>query len=203
MRGEEEVEDDEQDEDEEEVVVLGDADCAAMRAGAALQAAAASAAATAGRMEAISSGCGLGAGGCKGRAAIRRSRVPTWSAAVCGGGLGLWSQTSGFGWAGLLQLARVRVSASAGGNSSRGLHLGAGWDGPRLHVPCVCVSLGRVGGSWGVRLGGTAPRAFSQDWRGTTHHHQQRIRARKGRELPPGPSARNGKGPPTTTDSRR
>ena len=53
-------------EDEEDVVLLGDGGRAAMRAGAALQAAAASAAATAGRMEGIPSGCGFGAGGCRG-----------------------------------------------------------------------------------------------------------------------------------------
>ena len=48
--------------DEEEVVVLGEAGCAVMRAVAGLWAAA-SAAATAGRMEGMSSGCRLGAGG--------------------------------------------------------------------------------------------------------------------------------------------
>ena len=62
-RGEEGVEDVEENEDENEVVVLGNAGCAPMRAGAALRAAAVSAAATAQRMEGISSGCGLGAGG--------------------------------------------------------------------------------------------------------------------------------------------
>ena len=51
-----------EDADEEEVVVLGDVDCATMRAGAALWAAAAFAAATAGRMEGMFSGRGLGAG---------------------------------------------------------------------------------------------------------------------------------------------
>ena len=58
-RGEEEVGDVDEDEDEEEVVVLGTAGGSAMRAGAVLRAAAASAAATAGKMEGISSGCGL------------------------------------------------------------------------------------------------------------------------------------------------
>ena len=71
-RGREEVEDDEEDEDEEEVVFLGDAGCAAMGAGLALRNAAASAAATAGRMEAISSGSELGASGCKGPVVIWR-----------------------------------------------------------------------------------------------------------------------------------
>ena len=46
----EELADVDEDEDEEEVVVLGDAVCAAMRAGAAFCAVAASAGATAGRM---------------------------------------------------------------------------------------------------------------------------------------------------------
>ena len=68
-RGEKGVEEVEEDEDEEEVVVLGNAGCAAMQVGAALRAAAVSAAAIAGRMEGISSGCGLGAGGWRGAAA--------------------------------------------------------------------------------------------------------------------------------------
>ena len=59
----EELEDVDENEDEEEVMVLGDVSCAAMRAGAALRAEAASAAATAGRMEGMSSGHRLGAGG--------------------------------------------------------------------------------------------------------------------------------------------
>ena len=57
-RSEEEFENVDEDEDEEEVMVLGDAGCAAMRAGAALRAAADSATANAGRMQGISSGCG-------------------------------------------------------------------------------------------------------------------------------------------------
>ena len=77
VRGNREVEDDDDDEEAEEVVVSGDAGCADMRAGAAVQAASASAAATLGRMEAISSGCGLGAAGCKGPAAIQR-KGPQW-----------------------------------------------------------------------------------------------------------------------------
>ena len=58
-----EVEEDLVPKDEEESIVFGDVGCAAMRAGAPLRAAAASAAATAGRMEGMSSGPGLGAGG--------------------------------------------------------------------------------------------------------------------------------------------
>ena len=95
-RGEEGMEDVEKDETEEEVVVLGDARCAAMRAGAALRSAAASAVATAGRMEGFSSGCGYGAGGSRGPAANRCPVRPIWSAAVRGGGVGLRSLPSLF-----------------------------------------------------------------------------------------------------------
>ena len=59
-------------------MVLGDAGSASMWGGAALWAAAASAAATAGRMEAIASGCGLGADDCKGPVVICRPTGPTW-----------------------------------------------------------------------------------------------------------------------------
>ena len=75
-RSEEELEDIEEDEDEEQVVVLGDVGCAAMRVEAAFWAAAASAPATAGRMEGISSGCRLGAGGWRGPAATWRPGGP-------------------------------------------------------------------------------------------------------------------------------
>ena len=81
-RGEEEVEDDEEDEDEEEAVVLGDAGCAAMRAGAALRAAAVSVAAIAGRIQGISSGCWLGARGWRGPAGSWRPGGPIQLAAV-------------------------------------------------------------------------------------------------------------------------
>ena len=53
------------------MVVLGDAGCAAMRAGAALRAPAVSAAATAGMMEGIFSGSGFQAVGWRGAAATR------------------------------------------------------------------------------------------------------------------------------------
>ena len=155
VRGEEEVGDDDDDEDGEEVVFLGDGGCADMRARAALRAESASAAATAGRMEAISSGFWLGAGGCKGPAAIQRPGVPIWSAAVCGGGVGLRSPPSGFGWAALLQFARVCASASAGGNSSHRLHAGVGRVGLRvmgLRVGGVWGSLGGMGVPWRVGL---------------------------------------------------
>ena len=77
-------------------------------------------------------GCWLGAGGLKGPVAIQRPGGPTWSAAVCGGGMRLQSPTFGVGCAKLLQFARVRGSASAQGNSSPGLRSGAGRNGPRL-----------------------------------------------------------------------
>ena len=88
-------------------MVLGDAGCAVIRAEAALRAAAASAAPTAGRMEAISSGCGRGAGGCRGAVAIWWSGGTMWPAAVCGGGVSLRSAPSGFDWAGLLKCTRA------------------------------------------------------------------------------------------------
>ena len=156
VRGEEEVEDNEEEKDEEEVVVLGDARCAAMRAGVVLRVAAASAAATAGRIEALSTGCGLGAGGCKGRVAIWRLWRPTWTAAVCGGGVGLQLAPTGYGRAGLLQFARVCAPIPGGGGDSlHGLHSGAAGDGPRptgRRLVCVCGSLGAPGVSSGVGL---------------------------------------------------
>ena len=48
---------------------------------------------------------------------------------------------------------------------------------------------------------GTVPGALSQDWRGTTHHYQQRTPARSGGEPHPKPSARRSEGPPSTTTS--
>ena len=127
MRGgsENEVEDVHEAEDEEEVVVLGDAGCAVMQAVAGLWAAA-SAAAKAGRMEGMSSGCRLGTGGWGGLAVTWQPGGRLWSAAVGEGGAGLRSSPSGFGWAGVLQCVRPCGLASVGGNSSRGLHLGAG-----------------------------------------------------------------------------
>ena len=150
---EDEVEDVVEAEDEEEVVVFGDAGCAVMRAVAGLWAAA-FAAATAGRMEGISSGCRLGVGGWGGPAVTWRSGGPIWSAAVGEGGAGLWSSPSGLGWAGVLQCVRLCGLASAGGNSSRGLHLGAGGAGSGFSgmLPGgVCGPLGgwACRGSWG------------------------------------------------------
>ena len=69
-------------EDEEEVV---DAGWAVMRAGLWT---AASAAATAGRMEGMSSGCRLGAGGWGGPVVTWRPGGPIWSAAAGAGGAG-------------------------------------------------------------------------------------------------------------------
>ena len=110
---EDEVKEVDEAEDEEEVV---DAGWAVMRAGLW---AAASAPATAGRIEGMSSGCRLGAGG----------RV--------------------------LQCVRLCGLASAGGNSSRGLHSGAGGDGPGSSGLCaggVCGPLGGVGVHRGAGL---------------------------------------------------
>ena len=122
---EDEVEDVDEAEDEEEVVVLGDAGCALMRAAAGLWAAA-SAVATAGRVEGMSSGCRLGLGGLRGPAVNWLPGGAILSAAVGEGGAGLRSSPSGLGWAGVLQCVRLCGFASAGGNSSRGLHSAAG-----------------------------------------------------------------------------
>ena len=117
---EDEVEEVDEAEDEEEVV---DAGWALMQAGLW---AAPSAAATAGRMEGMSSGCRLGAGGWGGPVVTWRPGGPIWLAAAGEGGAGLWPSLSGLGWAGVLQCVRLCGLASAGGNSSRGLHSGAG-----------------------------------------------------------------------------
>ena len=147
---EDEVEDVDEAEDEEEVVVLGDAGCAVMLAVAGLWAAA-SAAATAGRMEGMSSGRRFGVGGwaVAGAPAVTwRPGGPIWSAAVGEGGARLWPSPSGLGLAGVLQCVRLCGLASAGGNSSPGLHSGAGGGGPGFSGVCaggVCGPLGRVG----------------------------------------------------------
>ena len=127
-------------EDEEEVV---DAGPAVMRAGLW---AAASAAATAGRMEGMSSGCRLGAGGWRGPVVTRRPGGPIWLAAAGEGGVGLWPSPSELGWAGVLQCVRLYGLASAGGNSSRGLHSGAGGVGPGSSGVCARGVGGPLGG---------------------------------------------------------
>ena len=106
---EDEVEEVDETEDEEEVV---DAGWAVMRAGLW---AAASGAATAGRMEGMSSGCRLGAGGWGGPVVTWRPGGPIWSAAAEEGGAVLWPSPSGLGWPGVLQCVRLCGSASAGG----------------------------------------------------------------------------------------
>ena len=136
---EDEVEEVDEAEDEEEVV---DAGWAVMRAGLW---AAASAAATAGRMEGMSSGCRLGAGGWGGPVLTWRPGGPIWSATAGEGGAGLWPSPSGLGLAGVLQCVRLCGLASAGGNSSRGLHSGAGGGGPGSSGVCA----GDVGGPLG------------------------------------------------------
>ena len=136
---EDEVEEVDEAEDEEEVV---DAGWAVMQAGLW---AAASAAATAGRMEGMSSGCRMGAGGWGGPVVTWRPGGPIWSAAAGEGGAGLWPSPSGLGSAGVLQCVRLCGLASAGGNSSRGLHSGAGGGGPGSSGVCA----GGVGGPLG------------------------------------------------------
>ena len=148
---EDEVEDVDEAEDEEEVV---DAGCAVMRAVAGLWSAA-SAAATAGRMEGMPSGCRLGAGGWGGPVVTWRPGGPIWSAAAGEGGAGLWPSPSGLGWAGVPQCVRLCGLASAGGNSSRGLHSGAGGGGPGSSGVCaggMCGPLGGVGVPRGAGL---------------------------------------------------
>ena len=137
---EDEVEEVDEAEDEEEVV---DAGWAVMRAGLWV---AASAAATAGKMEGMSSGCRLGAGGWGGPVVTWRPGGPIWSAAPGEGGTGLWPSPSGIGWPGVLQCVRLCQLASAGGNSSRGPgHSGAGGGGPGSSRVCA----GGVGGPLG------------------------------------------------------
>ena len=143
---EDEVEEVNKAEDEEEVV---DAGWAVMRAGLR---AAASAAATAGRMEGMSSDCRLGTGGWRGPVVTWRHGGPIWSAAAGEGGAGLLPSPSGLGWARVLQCARLCGLASAGGNSSRGLHSGAG-GGWAWVFWGVCGGRGRATG-WGGRAAG-------------------------------------------------
>ena len=132
-----------------------DAGWAVMRAVAGLWAAA-SAAATAGRMEGMSSGCRLGAGGWGGPVVTWRPGGPIWSAAAGEGGAGLWPSPSGLGWAGVLQCVRLCALASAGGNSSRGLHSGARGGGPGSSGVCAGGACGPLGGV-GVPRGAGLP----------------------------------------------
>ena len=95
----------------------------------------------------MSSARGLGAGGWGGPAVIWRPGRPIRPAAVGRGGAGLRSLPSGFGCPGLLQCVRACGLVSAGGNSSRGLHSGAGGVGPGVSRVCagdVCGSPRRV-----------------------------------------------------------
>ena len=147
---EDEVEEVDEAEDEEEVV---DAGWAVMRAGLW---AAASAAATAGKMEGMSSGCRLGAGGWGGPFVTWQPGRPIWSAAAGEGGAGLWLSPSGLGWARVLQCARLCGLASAGGNISRGLHSGAGGGGPGSSGVCA-GGRGRATGWAGRAAGRGAP----------------------------------------------
>ena len=150
---EDEVRENDEAEDEEEVV---DAGWAVMRAVAGFWAAA-SAAATAGRMEGMSSGCRLGAGGWGGPVVTWRPGGPIWSAAAGEGCAGLWPSPSGLGWAGVLQCVRLCGLASAGGNSSRGLHSGAGGVGLGL-LGCVRGACAGHWVGWACRVAWGSPR---------------------------------------------
>ena len=80
---------------------------------------------------------------------------PIWSAAAGEGGARLWPSPSGLGWAGVLQCVRLCGLASAGGNSSRGLHSGAGGAGAGSSGVCaggMCGPLGGVGVPRGAGL---------------------------------------------------
>ena len=101
----------------------------------------------------MSSGCRLGLGGWRGPAVAWRPGGPTCWAAVGERGAGLRSSPSGLVWSGVLQCVRLCGLASAGGNSLRGLHSGAGGLGLGFQGLCaggVCGPLGWVGVSWGV-----------------------------------------------------
>ena len=148
---EDEVGDVDEDEDKE-VVVSDEAGCAVMRAVAGLLAAA-SAAATAGRMQGISTGCRLAVGGSGGLAVSRRPGGPIWLAALGEEGAGLRFLPSALGLTGVLQCVRLCGLASAGGNSLRGLHSGAGGGG--LGFP-GCVR-GACTGHWAGRACREAP----------------------------------------------
>ena len=148
---EDEVEEVDEAEDEELVV---DAGWAVMRAGLW---AAASAAATAGRMEGMSSGCRLGAGSWGGPVVTLGPGGPIWPAAAREGGAGLWPSRSGLGWARVLQCAKSCGMVSAGGNSSRGLHSGAGVGGLGSSGVCVGGVGGPLGG-WACRGARGSPR---------------------------------------------
>ena len=104
----------------------------------------------------MSSGCRLGASGWGGPVVTWRPRGPTWLAAAGEGGAGLWPSHSGLGWAGVLQCVRLRGFASTGGNSSRGLHWGVGWDGPGSSRVCAGGVRGPLGGV-GVPRGAGLP----------------------------------------------
>ena len=148
---EDEAEEVEEAEDEEEVV---DAGLAVMRAVVGLWAAA-SAAATAGRMEGMSSGCRLGAGGWGGPVVTWRPGVPIWSAAAGEGGAGLWPSPSGLGWAGVLQCVRLCGLASSGGKQFAWAAFGGRGGGPGSSAVCagaVCGPLAGVGLSRGAGL---------------------------------------------------
>ena len=139
---EDEVEEVDEAEDEEEVV---DAGWAVMRAGLW---AAASAAATAGRVEGMSSGCRLGAGGRGGPVVTWRPGGPIWSAAAGGGGAGLWPSLSGLGSARVLQCAR-----SCGGGEQFAWAAFRGRGGWAWVLWDVCRGRGRATG-WGGRAAG-------------------------------------------------
>ena len=149
---EDEVEEVDEAEDEEEVV---DAGWAVMGAGLW---AAASAAAMAGRMEGMSSGCRLGAGGWGGPVVTWRPGGPIWSAAAGEGGAGLWPSPSGLGLAGVLQCVRLCGLASAGWEQFAWAAF-RGREGWAWVFWGVCGGRGRATGWGGCAAGRRAPLA--------------------------------------------
>ena len=113
--------------------------------------AAASAAATAGRMEGMSSGCRLGAGGWAGPVMTWRPGGPIWSAAAGEGGAGLWPSPSRLGWAGVLLCVRLCGLASRGEQFASSAFRGRG--GWAWVYWGVCGGRGRATG-WGGRAAG-------------------------------------------------
>ena len=88
---------------------------------------------------------------------IWRPGGPIWSAAVGKGAAGLRSFPSGLGWARVLECVRLCGSASAGGNSSRGLHSGAGGVGPGF-LGCARGACAGHWAGWACRRAWGSPR---------------------------------------------
>ena len=96
----------------------------------------------------MSSGCRLGVVGWGAPAVTWPPGWPIRSAPAGEGGAMLGSSPPGLGWSGVLQCVGLCGLASAGGNSSPGLHSGARGDRPGFSGPgagSMCGPLGTVG----------------------------------------------------------